>query len=302
MTWIAPLGLGSAATGGRHIWQIGAVRASGTTQQTATNAMILDNGGNLTLSIAGSTITIPNGGDFGFAGGASIQAANSGSALQFATSGKFGFFLGNTLAQVGADSTFGFSNTNGNANATLDTAASRISSNVWAFGNGSNGDFSGSLKFTTAIQVGKTTTYNNVSTVSGGIPSEIATVDSTGLAANVSVATLYAVPASGAGMYRVCAYTVLTTAASVSSTLPNIQIVYTDNETGGSITIDATPILGIAGIGQTGALNANTVGTASAGVIVVNAKASTNIQYQTVNYASTAAGMAYALHVKLEAL
>jgi hypothetical protein len=78
--------------------------------------------------------------------------------------------------------------------------------------------------------------------------------------------------------------------------------VYTDNETGGSITIDATPVLGVAGIGQTGALTANTIGTASSGVIAINVKASTTIQYQTVNYASTAAGMAYALHVKLEAL
>jgi hypothetical protein len=77
---------------------------------------------------------------------------------------------------------------------------------------------------------------------------------------------------------------------------------FADPDTGTSITIDATPILGIAGIGQTGALTSNTIGTASAGVIAINAKASTTIQYQTVNYASTAAGMQYALHIKLEAL
>jgi len=103
-------------------------------------------------------------------------------------------------------------------------------------------------------------------------------------------------------MYRVSAYVVETTAGSLSSTLPNVQIIYTDNDTGGSITIDATPILGVAGIGQTGALTANTIGTASSGVIAVNVKASTTIQYQTVNYASNLAGMAYALHIKLEAL
>ena len=68
------------------------------------------------------------------------------------------------------------------------------------------------------------------------------------------------------------------------------------------MTIDATPVLGVAGIGQTGALTANTVGTTATGVIIINVKASTTINYQTVNYASSTAGMAYALHIKLEAM
>lgn len=144
--------------------------------------------------------------------------------------------------------------------------------------------------------------YNAIATVSNGIPAEYATIDTTGLTANVGASTLYAVPATGAGMYRVSSYTVETTAGSVSSTLPNVQIVYTDKETSGAITIDATPVLGVAGIGQTGALTSNTIGTASSGVIVISVKASTTIQYQTVNYASSLAGMTYAIHLKLEAL
>lgn len=148
----------------------------------------------------------------------------------------------------------------------------------------------------------KITNYNSIATVAGGIPSEVATIDSTGLTANVAASTLYAVPASGIGMYRVSCYVVETIAGSISSTLPNVQIVFTDNDSNTSITIDSTPILGIAGIGQTGALTANTVGTASSGVIVIYVKASTTIQYQTVNYASTVAGMTYALRIKLEAL
>lgn len=149
---------------------------------------------------------------------------------------------------------------------------------------------------------GKMGTYNNIATVSNGMPSEYATIDSTGLTANVGATTLYAVPASGVGMYRVNAYVVETTAGSITSTLPNVQIVYTDFDTNGAITIDTTPVLGVAGIGQTGALTANTVGTASSGVIVIYVKASTTIQYQTVNYASNIAGMAYSLRIKLEAL
>lgn len=149
---------------------------------------------------------------------------------------------------------------------------------------------------------GKVTNYNSVATVSNGVPAEYATIDLTAQSTNLGPSTLYAVPASGQGLYRISAYVVLTTAGSVSSVLPNVQIVYTDPDTNTSITIDATPILGVAGIGQTGALSANTVGTAASGVIVVSVKLSTTIQYQTVNYASVAAGMQYAIHLKLEAL
>src|SRR5438128_2235138 len=145
--------------------------------------------------------------------------------------------------------------------------------------------------------------YNNIATVSNGMPSEVAKIDTTGLTGNVSSAALYAVPSTGAGLYRVSALVVETTAASVSSTLANVQVLYTDADVGsGTVTIDATPVLGVAGMCQAGALTANTVGTTATGVIVINVKASTNINYQTVNYASTAAGMAYAIHVKAEAL
>lgn len=160
----------------------------------------------------------------------------------------------------------------------------------------------GTVALPIATLSGKITNYNGIATVSDGVPAEYATIDLTAQAANISAATLYAVPASGVGMYRISAYVVETTAASISSTLPNVQIVYTDPDTNTSITIDATPILGAAGLGQTGVLTANTVGTAASGIIVISAKASTTIQYQTVNYASVAAGMQYALHLKLEAL
>ena len=190
-----------------------------------------------------------------------------------------------------------------------DVEISRINATDMGVGsNGIQGDMTGNVR-AAAFKAGgvttygtKVTPYNNIATVSNGVPAEYATIDSTGLTANVAASTLYAVPAAGVGMYRVSAYVVETTAGSLSSTLPNVQIVYNDRDTAGSITIDATPILGIAGIGQTGALTANTIGTASSGVIVISVTANTTIQYQTVNYASNLAGMAYALHIKLEAL
>lgn len=149
---------------------------------------------------------------------------------------------------------------------------------------------------------GKVTAYNAVATVSNGVPSELATIDSPGLTANVAASTLYAVPASGEGLYRVSAYLVTTTAASVSSTMPNAQVVYTDKDSNTAVTLDVSPILGAAGLGQSGTLAANTVGTVFSGTVVIYVKASTTIQYQTINYASTIAGMAYALRMKLEAL
>lgn len=130
----------------------------------------------------------------------------------------------------------------------------------------------------------------------------VASVDLAAQTANIGAATLYPVPVSGAGLYRVNCHIVETTAGSISSTLPNVQIVYTDADTSGTVTIDATPILAAAGLGQTGLLTTNTVGTTSSGVITINAKASTNIQYQTVNYASNLAGMAYSLKIRLEDL
>lgn len=146
------------------------------------------------------------------------------------------------------------------------------------------------------------TKYNGISTVSKGIPAEYATIDLTAQAANIGATTLYAVPASGVGVYRVSSYIVMTTPASATSTLPTVQIVYTDNDSNVSVTMDATPVSGTAGLGQTGALNTNAAGSAASGVIAVYVKASTTIQYQTINYASTAAGMLYALRIKLEAL
>lgn len=142
--------------------------------------------------------------------------------------------------------------------------------------------------------------YNDIATVNGGVWSEVATIDSTGLTANVGATTLYAVPASGAGRYRVTAYLVTTTAASVSSTMPNAQVVYTDLDSNTSVTLDISPILGAAGLGQSGLLTANAVGTVFTGTVGLSVKASTTIQYKTVNYASTIAGMAYALHIILE--
>jgi hypothetical protein len=63
--------------------------------------------------------------------------------------------------------------------------------------------------------------------------------------------------------------------------MPNAQVVYTDSDSNTSVTLDVSPILGAAGLGQSGLLTANAVGTVFSGTVVIYAKLSTTIQYQT---------------------
>jgi len=147
--------------------------------------------------------------------------------------------------------------------------------------------------------------YKSITTVSNGVPAEYATIDRTGLTAAVASTLLYAVPAAGAGMYRISWVATVTTAAT-SSTLGGtngFQIVYTDNDTN---VAKLTPQAGV----PTAAVNqaysqtnsGNTTATVISGVIVVNARASTNINYR-IDYTSVAAAtMAYNLHIKIEAM
>jgi len=156
----------------------------------------------------------------------------------------------------------------------------------------------GSLGYLSLLNI---TEYGGATTVSNGIPAEIAQINTTGLTGNVATATLYAVPAAN-GFYRISAYVICTTAASISSTLPNVQVIFTDAQTNTSITMDVTPVLAVANIGQTNTLTANQVGNTFCGTIPISVKASTTIQYKTVNYTSNAGGMTYALHIRLEAM
>ena len=137
-------------------------------------------------------------------------------------------------------------------------------------------------------------TYNAIATVSGGVPAEYATVDLTGQTAAIGATTIYAVPASGAGMYRISYVAKVTAVASTSSVLggaSGFQVRYTDATDSVVVTTAAGPLS-----------NLNTTQAQVNGVIVVYAKASTNIQYLFDYTSVNAAEMAYNLHVKVEAL
>lgn len=142
---------------------------------------------------------------------------------------------------------------------------------------------------------GLTKTYAGIATVSQGQPAEYATVDLTAQTAAITATTLYAVPAGGAGMYRISWSATITTAASVSSVLGGtngFQILYTSPT-------DSVVKTTVSGNSVTSA--ANTTATAVGGVEIVYAKLSTNIQYQ-YDYTSSGTAMAYELHLKIEAL
>jgi hypothetical protein len=138
---------------------------------------------------------------------------------------------------------------------------------------------------------------------SGGFPLTVGSpVDLTGLSANVSSATLYAVPSGNAGWYRVHCYTVVTQAATTSSTLPYCTISYTDEDTNsaalqynGGTVISVTPTAAYNQVGTTSRSGSNS------GMLEIRVKDATNITYAATSYASSGATpMQYALHAWVE--
>ncbi len=127
-------------------------------------------------------------------------------------------------------------------------------------------------------------------------PVSIIGIDSLALGAAVTSTLLYAVPANGAGLYRVLWCAKVTRIATTSSILggsAGFQIGYTDADDSVVVTTLANP---------TGNANGNTTGVQISGVFVINAKASTNVNYQ-MDYTSVGAtSMQYSLHVRLEKL
>jgi hypothetical protein len=110
-------------------------------------------------------------------------------------------------------------------------------------------------------------------------------------AANIAPTTIYAVPTGG--LYRVAIYAVETQAATTSSTLPNVGVLWTDNDT--NVALSAVTV--------TPTNTANALGAFGNADIVISAKSGTNIQYQTSNYASVGGTpMQYAVHLRVEYL
>jgi hypothetical protein len=118
----------------------------------------------------------------------------------------------------------------------------------------------------------------------------VASVDLTAQTANIGATTMYAVPGGGAGMYRAVVYAIVTQAATTSSTLPKIQITWTDKDSSTVQTVDATVLN-----------SGNTLTTVEGGSVPMSVAASTNVQYTATGLATSGAtALQYALHIKLE--
>jgi hypothetical protein len=158
----------------------------------------------------------------------------------------------------------------------------------------------GQLDFNNLAGAVKISKYNNISTVSNGVPSEYATVDLTAKTAAITTTTLYAVPAAGAGQYRVNWNAKVTTVAGVSSTLGPLTIVYTDPDgVVQTITAAAQSNAGVIETSDSG----NLTTTVMLGLpLLLNCKAGTNVTYAFAYASNAAASMNYNLHIKLEAL
>jgi len=147
---------------------------------------------------------------------------------------------------------------------------------------------------------GLITKYGNINTVQNGVPSEYAAVNLTGQGAAITTTTLYAVPASGAGQYRVSWNAKVTTADGVSSTLGALTLVYTDPDSVvQTITAPASVAAGTIATTSTG----NSTTTVLLGLpLTLNCKASTNVTYAMAYVSNTPGQMQYNIHIILEKL
>lgn len=136
---------------------------------------------------------------------------------------------------------------------------------------------------------------------SGTFIEKIGGVDLTGQNAAIGSTLLYSVPSTGAGQYRVLWNAKVTTVAGTGSTLGPVTITYTDPDGVGQTVI--TPAYdnhsGTIASSDTG----NDTLTLLCGLsLLLNCKASTNINY-SIGYASNASGvMHYNLHIRIEKL
>lgn len=143
--------------------------------------------------------------------------------------------------------------------------------------------------------------YNNIATVSGGVPAEYATVDLTTQASAISATTMYTPTATG--MFRISVYLQVTRAASTSSVLGGTTgVVITYNDGDGNVAQSDTVALMTTAGGIAISAAGNTTTTNLTGSLVIYARTSVAIKY-AIDYTSVGTTtMQFAGHLKCEAL
>jgi hypothetical protein len=178
---------------------------------------------------------------------------------------------------------------NGSANITVPADAGTLTGATLAAG----------VTASSLTSVGKVATYNSITTAGPtGIPVVVAVSNLTSQGAAITATTVYAVPAAGAGMYRVAWCASVTRAATTSCTLGGttaFQVVYTDVNDSVVKTSNPQSITNYTSI-------VNATGSTVSGTFNVYAKASTNIQYAFGYTSSGATTMLYDLNITVEKL
>lgn len=143
------------------------------------------------------------------------------------------------------------------------------------------------------------TKYNNIATVSNGVPSIYGAADLTAQTAAKAATTLFT--PGGNMMVRVTIYLKVTTpgTTSVLGGATGVKITYTDatDSVAQSVTAVLQTEAGVAGINNAG--NATT--TVLSGSVDIFAKSAVAVQY-AIDYTSTGTAMAYEAHLKSETL
>lgn len=191
-----------------------------------------------------------------------------------------------------------------------DTGVSRGSANAVYVGNGTPGNFSGTLvgglfqasTYQTpggafAVNNNKISAYNGVTTSNGGVPIVVpGPAKLTAQSAAISNALAFATgTAPGAGLYRLTYVATVTTAATTSSTLGGtngFQVTFT-NANGDSVIKTSNPT-------TPNVSGGNTTNTTVSGIVVGYAAASSNINYSFGYTSSGATAMQFDIAIFVE--
>lgn len=148
---------------------------------------------------------------------------------------------------------------------------------------------------------GKFTRYNNIATVSNGVPSELATVDLTTQAAAIADTTIYTPTATG--MFRLSVYLQVTRAATTSSILGGATgVVIKFNDGAGNVAQTVTMALNSTTGTVVTTAAGNTTATNLNGTMVIYARTGVAISY-AIGYTSVGVtSMQAAYNLKVEAL
>jgi hypothetical protein len=214
-----------------------------------------------------------------------------------------------TTAEFSVDNT-GNILTAGRLSFTSDTGISRLAAGSLAIGNGTAGDYTGSLKLT-GLSVQGALTDSAASTgyvgaallstgtqVQWGVPSGL-TYNASAVAAAIGTTTLFTSVGVKA-LYRISAHARVTQAATNSATLGPITVSWTDAQSGAQSQVMGCFNYATGAALADGTLSGNVTTDKLSSVLIMDPAASTAVTF-TVGYASSGATpMQYSVHITAE--